>query len=424
MVRFLVAPILLALAVLPSIAGEKPPNVVFIISDDQGWTDYGFMGHQHVQTPNLDKLASQSLTFTRGYVPSSLCCPSLASLITGRYPHQHKVTSNDPPNPRNLSGAEFQKSAEFLDGREAMTKHLEAVPTLPRELAKAGYLSFQSGKWWQGDFSRGGFTHGMTKGNRHGDAGLDIGRKTMQPISDFLAIAKKEDKPFFLWYAPMMPHTPHNPPERFLTKYKDKTPSVHVAKYWAMIEWFDETCGQLLDTLEKEKLAENTIVIYLADNGWTQDPAKGDSIRSKRTPYDAGLRTPILVKWPNEVKPAASDEPMSSIDIMTTILPAVGLKSPKDLDGVNLLAEDRPKRDRVSGACFAHNAVDLNNPAKNLEARWMVLGDWKLIVPVKGEPELYDLKDDPAELKNLAAMKPDAVKRLAIALDDWWKPGL
>jgi len=408
--------------VAPLTAAEKPPNVVFIISDDHGWTDYGFMGHKQIQTPNIDKLASQSLAFKRGYVPSSLCCPSLASLITGRYPHQHKVTSNDPPNPRNLKGAEFQKSSDFLDGREAMTKHLEAVPPLPRELEKAGYLSFQSGKWWQGDFSRGGFTHGMTKGNRHGDEGLDIGRKTMKPITDFLAMAKKEDKPFFLWYAPMMPHTPHNPPERFLAKYRSKTPSEHVAKYWAMIEWFDESCGQLLDHLEKEKLAENTIVVYLADNGWTQDPAKGDSVRSKRTPYDAGLRTPILVKWPGKLKPTASEELVSSIDVMTTILPAVGLKVPEDLNGLNLADANRKSRVYLPGACFTHNAVDLNDPAKNLEARWVVTDRWKLIQPVKGPVELYDLAADPTETKDLAAMKPEEVARLCKALDDWWKP--
>src|SRR5205814_1924344 len=155
-----------------------------------------------------------SLVFRRGYVPSSLCCPSLASLITGRYPHQHKITCNDPPIPPGMSQAEFQRSAAFRDGREAMCRHLDAVPTLPRLLAANGYLSLQTGKWWQGDYRRGGFTHGMTHGNRHGDDGLTIGRQTMQPIYDFIATARKEDQPFFVWYAPMMPHTPHTPPSR------------------------------------------------------------------------------------------------------------------------------------------------------------------------------------------------------------------
>ena len=132
------------------------------------------------------------------------------------------------------------------------------------------YLSLQTGKWWQGNFKRGGFTHGMTKGLRHGDEGLEIGRKTMQPIFDFISTAKSEQKPFMVWYAPMMPHDPHTPPERLLAKYRDKTPSLHVAKYWAMVEWFDETCGQLLDHLDQQGVADNTIVIYVTDNGWIQ----------------------------------------------------------------------------------------------------------------------------------------------------------
>lgn len=399
-----------------------PPNVVLIVSDDHGWTDYGFMGHKHIQTPNLDKLASQSRTFRRGYVPSSLCCPSLATIISGRYPHQHKITCNDPPNPDNLPGAQFHKSKAFLDGRETMVKHLEAVPTLPRLLGQAGYVSLQTGKWWQGDFQRGGFTHGMTKGQRHGDEGLDIGRKTMQPIYDFIGTARKESKPFFVWYAPMMPHTPHNPPDRLLAKYRDKTSSLHVARYWAMVEWFDETCGQLLDHLEQEKLAENTIVVYVTDNGWTQAEDKADSVRSKRTPYDAGLRTPIMVRWPGKVKAEQRDDLAASVDIVPTILTAVGLKVPEALPGLDLLGAK--KRTNVSGACFTHNAVDLNDPAKNVLHRWTIQGHTKLIVPSgKGEPELYDLAADPFEKTNLAAQKPDEAARLRKVLDEWWNPG-
>src|SRR5688572_29281557 len=187
-----------AVAIQFNLVAADPPNIVMVISDDQAWTDYSFMGHPHIRTPNLDRLASQSLMFPRGYVPSSLCCPSLASIITGLYPHQHKVTSNDPPIPPTVERAQFQKSVAFREGREIMNQHLEAVPTLPRLLARKDYVSFQSGKWWQGHFSRGGFTHGMTRGNRHGDDGLDIGRKTLHPIYDFIGSARKDSKPFFV----------------------------------------------------------------------------------------------------------------------------------------------------------------------------------------------------------------------------------
>jgi uncharacterized sulfatase len=408
-------------------AAAKPPNIVLIISDDQAWTDYSFMGHTVIRTPHLDRLAAQSLLFPRGYVPSSLCCPSLASIITGLYPHQHKVTCNDPPNPANAKGPEFQKSAAFRDGRDVMIRHMESVPTLPRLLAQRGYLSLQTGKWWLGDFHHGGFTHGMTKGNRHGDEGLDIGRKTMQPIYDFIEQARKEDKPFFVWYAPMMPHDPHTPPERILAKYRDKTPSEHVAKYWAMVEWFDETCGQLLDHLDQKGLNENTIVLYVSDNGWIQSTDRPQyAPKSKQSPYDGGLRSPIMVRWPGKVKPQKSEHFAMSIDFMPTVLAAVGLKPTPEMQGVNLLDPQAvSKRKAIYGECFTHNFVDLNQPAANLRWRWVIEGDWKLIVPApqnepKGVMELYNLAKDSTEEKNLAPEQGDKVRQLSGLLDKWW----
>ena len=415
------------LAAASAFAGKSPPNIVMIISDDQAWTDYSFMGHAAIRTPNLDRLASQSLTFTRGYVPASLCCPSLASIVTGLYPHQHKVTSNDPAMPAGMNPAQFQQSDAFREGREVMNRHLEAVPTLPRLLTEKSYVSLQTGKWWQGHFSRGGFTHGMTKGQRHGDEGLDIGRKTMQPIYDFIETARKEDKPFFVWYAPMMPHDPHNPPERLLNKYKDKTPSLHIARYWAMVEWFDETVGDLLGYLDKNGLAKNTIVVYVADNGWIQDP---DSPRyapkSKQSPYDGGLRTPIMIRWPGRVKPQRSESLAMSIDFMPTLLNAVGLKPTRDMQGINLLdAKAIRARKVIYGECFTHAAVDLNDPAANLRWRWAIEDEWKLIVPAEqNEPgnkvELYNLANDPREGNNLATVEPKKVQHLTQLLDRWW----
>ncbi len=417
----------LILLLLPA-AGQtapRPPNVVLIIADDHGWTDYGFMGHEHVRTPHLDRLARQARLFRRGYVPSSLCCPSLASILTGLYPHQHKITSNDPPRPASIKPGPFYQSEVFRKGREVMNRHLEAVPTLPRLLAKQGYVSLQTGKWWQGSYRTGGFSRGMTRGTRHGDDGLAIGRKTMQPIWDFLAAAGKEDKPFFLWYAPMMPHEPHNPPARLLEHYRKKTKSLPVARYWAMIEWFDETCGALLDHLERHKLADNTLVLYLADNGWVQDPDRRGSVRSKRTPYDAGLRTPILVRWPGRVKPGRSDALALSIDLAPTVLAAAGLKPSAAMQGVNLLDDKAlAGRHAIFGECFTHDAVDLDHPAANLEYRWVIDGRWKLIVPKSGKRlELYDVVADPHEKKDLAGGKPEMVKKLRQRLDGWWKPG-
>ena len=416
---------ILTLAVTGQIdAAEKPPNIVLIVADDIAWTDYSFMGHPQIETPHIDKLARESLTFRRGYVPSSLCCPSLASIITGLYPHQHKVTSNDPPIPAGMKEAEFRKSPAFLDGREVMNRHLEAVPTLPRMLRDQGYLSLQTGKWWQGHFSRGGFTHGMTAGDRHGDKGLEIGRKTMQPIYDFIATARQDEKPFCVWYAPLLPHDPHTPPERFLNRHINQTPSLHVARYRAMVEWFDETVGDLLGHLDRQGLAENTIVVHVADNGWIQSP---DSPRyapkSKQSPYDGGVRTPILIRWPGHVQPRMSDELAISLDIVPTLLTAVGRKPTPEMHGLNLLDEQAvAARKAIFGECFTHNAVDLNDPAANLRWRWVIEGPLKLIVPdprnePNGKPELYDLAADPHETKDLAAERPTDVTRLRTQIE-------
>lgn len=401
------------------------PNIVMIISDDQGWTDFSFMGHPAVQTPALDRLAAQSLLFPRGYVTAPLCCPSLASIVTGLHPHQHKITSNDPPlQPGEKAGSPKNTDA-FAAGRERMNKHLEAVPTIPSLLAKQGYVSFQTGKWWQGDFHRGGFTHGMTKGSRHGDEGLKIGRETMEPIYDFIHQARSNDKPFFVWYAPMLPHSPHNPPERLLEKYRGKTPSIQVARYWAMCDWFDETCGQLLDFLDREKLADNTIVLFVVDNGWIQSENSGESVRSKLTPYDGGVRSPIMIRWPGHAKPGRSEALAQSIDFAPTILAALGEKPTEAMQGINLLdAEAVAKRTFVTGGCFTHNAVDLDDPAKNVKFRWIVEGTWKLIQPVAQEtpPQLYDLAADPGEKNDLASAHPDKIAPLRQRLDAWWNP--
>lgn len=401
------------------------PNIVLIISDDQAWTDYSFMGHPHIRTPNLDQLAAESLTFTHGYVPSSLCCPSLATIITGLYPHQHGITSNDPPQrPGNVS--KEQRAAEFESGRTQMNRKLDAVATLPRILATHGYQSLQTGKWWQGDYHHGGFTHGMTKGSRHGDEGLKIGRETMQPIYDFVESEHRDHRPFFVWYAPMMPHQPHTPPQRLLDKYLTVAPSPHVARYWAMVEWFDETVGMLLKHLSDNGLRDNTIVVFVADNGWITDPQTGGyAPKSKQSPYDGGIRTPIMIRWPGHVPPCRSEVPVSTIDLLPTLLSLLHLPKNTTLPGTDLLSPAATKRDAIFGECFTHNAVDLNRPAASLRWRWVIAGNWKLILPapqneVHGLPELYKLNTDPSEQNNLTSQHPELVTALTKKLNAWW----
>ncbi|MFM1918968.1 MAG: Arylsulfatase precursor [Candidatus Hydrogenedentota bacterium] len=391
---------------------DTPPNVVMIISDDQAWNDYGFMGHEAIKTPHLDRLASEGMLYTRGYVPGSLCRCSLATLATGLYPHQHGITSNDPP--------------DGVD-RHAMLRFIEAASTLPALLARQGYASLQTGKWWEGNYQLGGFTHGMThgdpkRGGRHGDEGLKIGREGLEPIKKFLDETK--DKPFFLWYAPFLPHEPHNPPERLLAQYRAEGRPENVAKYWAMCAWFDETIGELLGLLEAEGKRENTMVVYVGDNGWVANPnGPGFDDRSKRSPYDAGLRTPIIVHWPGRIEPRRDDvTPVLSLDLVPTILRACGAEVTSDMPGVDLLSGKAKERKRIFGEVFTHDAVDLDHPERSLLYRWCVDDEWKLILPqdTAVPAELYRITVDPFEQNNLAAEEPGRVKKMSEAIEAWW----
>lgn len=428
-----------ALTIASSVSAADSPNIVLILSDDQAWTDYGFMGHPDIKTPHLDELAKESVVFPRGYVPTALCRPSLMTLITGHYASTHGVTGNDP-SPKYAD----RDSELYNQRRAALIANIDRFDTVPELLGKRGYLSHQSGKWWEGNFTRGGFTHGMTRGfpqrgGRHGDDGLDIGRQGMAPVTSFVDEAVMQDKPFFLWYAPFLPHTPHNPPQRILDKYKQDGRPISIAKYYAMCDWFDETCGQLVDHLEKKGVRDNTLIVYVCDNGWIQDPeANGYAPRSKQTPYEGGIRTPIMYSWPGHLKPGSREEVVSSIDIVPTMLAAGGADTPKDLPGLNLLSNletgAKIDRDAIFGESFAHDIADIEDPEASLLFRWCIQGPWKLLLTYDGEvnryksthprtemrPQLFNLLADPAETKNLAADNPEIVARLAEKISDWY----
>ena len=422
----------MAVLVLAGAAAGGPPNVLYIISDDQAWTDYSFLGHEEIQTPRLDQLAAESAVFPRGYVTDSLCRPSLATLITGLYPHQHKISGNDPIHEGTAGRARYS-NPEYLRLNADLISHIEAVPTLPRLLGKEGYVSLQTGKWWEGHYSRGGFTHGMThgdpkRGGRHGDVGLKIGREGLETVYDF--IEEAGETPWFVWYAPFLPHSPHTPPERLLAKYNAPGKSIHVARYQAMCEWFDETCGELLDYLDEQGLAENTLVVYVTDNGWiqrTESPRYAP--RSKRSQYDGGIRTPIMLRWPGQIEPAQHNNTLaSSIDLVPTILAAAGLEPTDQMHGLNLLEVSANSgdsdRDTIFGAIYEHDIPDVQRPAAGLMYRWCIQNDWKLILPAGDaeEVELFHIVDDPFETTNLAGSEPDRVVRLTQAIDDWWTP--
>ncbi len=441
-------------------AGEKP-NIVYIISDDQTWSDLGFMGNERVHTPNLDQLSSQSASFVNGYLTTSVCRPSLVSLMTGLYPHEHGVHFNHGP-PGNSAYNKMTSVGEYVETREKEFALIRKVPTLPRVLAEQfGYRSLQTGKFWEGHWRNGGFTEGMTTfeappatqtyggirklasgdlvAHGNGDSGLQIGRETMAPIKEFIVDCEKEETPWLVWYAPYLPHQPHDSPERFYEIAK-RQPGVkeHEIPYYASIAQFDETVGELIDFVEATSDVKNTIFVFVSDNGWSpsekrmkKQPGEFEHTKeSKRAPFDEGVRSPILIRWDGHVKPAVRKDLVSSVDIVATLLDVVGAEG-IELPGRNLIIGPLAE-EPVFGEIYPGDATQLGNPAADIAYRWVRDGDWKLIVPVGKKPwggylkapALFNVADDPAERENRIddASAPEIVARLSNLLDNWWQP--
>jgi uncharacterized sulfatase len=311
-------------------------------------------------------------------------------------------------------------------------------PSLIKALKKDGYATLQTGKWWEGNPLNHGFTDAMThgdpsRGGRHGDEGLKIGRETMQPIYDFVEKAVDNDQPFFIWYGVFLPHSPHNAPQRLFDKYKDIAPDEPTAWYWANVEWLDESCGQLIDYLKEKNLYENTIFVYTCDNGWVPNPERRNSfIRSKMSPYEAGIRTPIFITHGGKIEPRRDPETLASnIDIAPTILRACGIEPPKAMSGLDLRDPSAlGKRNRVFVDAYDHDGdLDMRDEFDDgLMARVVIDGWDKLIEQSDNQrrnlsagKQLYDLKSDPDDRKDLASKNPEKVEELSDLIDAWMK---
>lgn len=416
------------IAFVSQTAAAAKPNVVFILSDDQSWTDYGFMGHPHVKTPNLDRLANAGILYERGYVTAPLCRPSLASIATGLYPHQTRIRGNDPLLPKGQNRKTNKELWVKLGDR--MTAPMAEHPSFIKALQANGYATLQTGKWWERNPLDHGFTDAMThgdptRGGRHGDEGLKIGRTTMQPFYDFVEKSQANSQPFFVWYGVFLPHAPHNAPDRLYNKYKDIAPNESTARYWANVEWFDQGCGQIVDYLQEKGLYENTIFVYTCDNGWVPDPENTNRyIRSKRDPVEAGIRTPIFVTHKGTLTPNRDRETLASnIDIATTILRACGIEPPAEMTGLDLRdPASLAKRDRIFVDVYAHDSDldQLDDLDNGLTAR-VVIDGWDKLIARPGTNELYDLKLDPDDRNDLAADEPGKAGKLSGMIDTWMK---
>ena len=443
-------------APLPSFAAERP-NIVVILADDQSYRDFGFTGNPLVHTPQIDQLAAASARYPNGYVPMSVCRPSLATILTGLYPHQHGIHFNHPPP--GLRTMQKTMTADAYHLARTTTDYLvQNVPTLPRILAQHGYVCLQTGKHWEGSYQTAGFTHGMTRGlpakrlgpvtgtrkqangewvaHGNGDAGLVIGRETMQPIKSFIGeFAGKQ--PFFVWYAPFLPHTPFDAPQRFHDLYHGCDIPKHLRPYYAEIARFDETVGQLLGFLSQHDILNDTLIVFASDNGFRPDeraPTRQNR-RSKLSPFEDGLRTPVLLCWPNKIKPAEHPQLVSTVDLVPTILAAAGLSTeitPR-MRGRNLLpsaSDEETLADQPAyGAIYPNDAQSLGSPSQHVRGRWIRWGDYKLLLPGPAKnpvkKSLFDLKHDPGEQTNLIDQpaQTERIARMTKRLDEWWLPG-
>ena len=400
------------------------------------------MGNPLVRTPNIDELASRSARFVNGYVPCSLCRPSLATLLTGLYPHQNGIYFNRP----------YFDLPHTLENRQRASYLIRRVETLPRLLSQAGYRTLQTGKHWEGDYANAGFDMGMTlarphpierdpafaelgirPGHGNGDAGLRIGRKTLKPIRDFVDSTTTAGKPFFIWYAPFLPHLPHNAPHKHVEPYKnDPRLPANLVPYYANISWIDETIGALLGALERGDHLRNTMIVFVVDNGYVVDPEElKRPTRSKNTSFEQGIRTPLLIRWDGHVRPRTHSRLVSTIDVMPTLLATAGINEQAgELPGINLLpiitgTSSVPEKP-VFGEIYRGYAMELEQPAQEVLYRWVRWGNHKLVVPKHSEREdmLFDLATDPNELNNLAGSSRLRTRQqeLERLLDDWWNP--
>ena len=415
---------------------KELPNIVLLVGDDQGYPYFGFMGADYVQTPNMDKLASSGTLFTEGYVPQNHCRPSLQTLMTGTLPINYEQDVED-----------LIKEKSITDDSIVGFKHhaMKYFQTLPRILKEYGYTSFQGGKWWEFNYQNGGFDEGMTKGWKKGDKGKNewflqfmggegrqLARATMQPVYDY--VEKNSEKPFFIWFAPELPHYPFDAPDKYYNIYKDKDMTESAKRYYANCTWFDDGVGELVRYLKEKGEFDNTLFVYVNDNGWEQEPHqefRADSLRwhnggdkGKLSVYDQSFRTPIIFSWKDKIKAGATSKAlMHSADIPATILDYIGVDVPKNYFGRSYksLVEDINKRDReviIGKATQMRSEEDMMG--MKIEAYWARTDDWFFQWNLTLETiALFDMNKDPRNDNNLAEVNPDIVKDFQQKIETW-----
>lgn len=413
-------------------AANRRPNILIILTDDQGRGDYSAFGTKDIRTPHIDRLFHEGMTFDNFYANSCVCSPSRAALLTGCYPDRVGV-------PGVIREEEPNDSWGYLSSRAIL---------LPSLLKPAGYQTAIVGKWHLGISSpntpteRGfdlfeGFLGDMMDDYwthlRHGHNFMRHNAKVVEPkghatdvfttwACEYLEGRRGNDQPFFLYLAYNAPHDPIQPPREWLEKVRLREPGMSDkrARLVALIEHLDSGIGRVLDTLDKTGLAQNTLVMFSSDNGGVlaNGANNGPYRAGKEHMYEGGLRVPFAARWPGHIKPLSSTSRIAlTMDMFPTALAAAGVAVPKGIDGVSLLPTilDEPTSEPQRFYYFVRREGGLAYGGKTIEA--LRDGDWKLLQDSPYAPlELYNLKDDPRESTNLAAREREIPGRLDATL--------
>jgi len=429
----LLTALLLTGQVLLAADSPKPPNILLVMTDDQGYGDLSFNGNPILKTPHLDAFARQSVRFTDFHV-SPTCAPTRASLMTGRHEFRSGVTHT-------------------IHERERLS--LKAV-TLPQILKSAGYATGIFGKWHLGDedayqpgqrgfdevFIHGAGGIGQTYAGSCGDAPGNTyfdpairhnGRfvKTKGYCTDvFFAQAlqwmdarRKDKSPFFAYITPNAPHAPLQCPEEYAKRYAGKV-DTNAAKFFGMIENIDDNFGRLMAKLDEWGIARETLVIFMTDNGGTVGVKifNAGMRGAKVTPYEGGVRVPSFWRWPAGFEGGKDCAALTAhVDILPTLSEITGAKLPEGvrLDGRSLLPLlMNPQASWPDRLLFTH--VGRWEKGRAGESKFLNCAVRNTRFRLVNNQELYDLKTDPGERTNVIAHHPEVVAWMRAAYDQWW----
>lgn len=424
-------------------AGNSRPNVVLIVSDDQGYPDLGCLGAKPILTPNLDKLAAEGIRATSFYVTWPACTPSRGSLLTGRYPQRnglYDMVRNDLVNyGHQYSPEEYAVSPEMTLGLDPRER------TLGNLFKDAGYATGMVGKWDMGqarrflplqrgfDFFYGignngidYYTHerygipSMFRGNQRTTADRGTYATDLFKREALEFIRQNRDRPFFLYLAFTAPHSGSSlekpgvqAPAEYVTKYAHLNVSDALKRYYAAVTCMDAAIGDLLDSLQRFGLDQNTLVVFFSDNGGSGNGGNAPLRGAKSTLWEGGLRVPFIARWPGGL-PAGkvTDEFLCSLDLFPTFAGLVDGKSAGAavLDGFDVLPVLRDGQASPRTAMFWEQRT---NRAARVE-------HWKWIESARGSG-LFDLREDLGEKRDLSADKPEVLAMMRRRFAEWKK---